>query len=346
MRKLKGWLAAASVMAMLAGSGAVLAEDQAFSTPAPAATTRPSVIVRIGGTAVPAVTATPAAKMPLLPIDFSVGKQPVESAYSTTKDAKGRVTAWRYEDPTITVEAYSDRVKARNNSMFGCDYWVATVEIADASQLRTLSEKGFDRDVQTTAEKLAKRANAVLAINGDFYSFSGEGYILRQGKVFLDLVNVRKKWDVLQIDEDGDFHGLKIPKRGTVKDTIDGKRVINSFYFGPILVVDGKVQEFANDAEKASQDRKQRMAIAQVGPLKYMCICCAGPVYGNDGMTLREFANLIAQQKDVKIAYNLDGGDSTRMIFHGEKINGNREKSTSKRGIVDIIYFASAYEGK
>ena len=60
------------------------------------------------------------------------------------------------------------------------------------------------------------------------------------------------------------------------------------------------------------------------------------------GYTL-DFAALVAKQ-NVKVAYNLDGGDSAMMIFNGEKINDVR--STSVREIVDIIYFASGYEGK
>ena len=60
-------------------------------------------------------------------------------------------------------------------------------------------------------------------------------------------------------------------------------------------------------------------------------------------MTVAEFTSLVAKQK-VKIAYNLDGGDSTMMIFNGSKIND--VKSQSSRKLMDIIYFASAYEGK
>ena len=84
------------------------------------------------------------------------------------------------------------------------------------------------------------------------------------------------------------------------------------------------------------------MALCQVGPLHYMTICTAGPQYNNIGMTLQEFANFVAKQ-GVNIAYNLDGGDSTMLIFNGDKIN--YLQSTATREISDIIYFASAWGG-
>ena len=62
----------------------------------------------------------------------------------------------------------------------------------------------------------------------------------------------------------------------------------------------------------------------------------------NSGLTLKEFAELVYEY-GVQTAYNLDGGDSTMLYFHGEKVNFKDNKS--KRNLQDIIYFASG-EGK
>ena len=57
------------------------------------------------------------------------------------------------------------------------------------------------------------------------------------------------------------------------------------------------------------------------------------------GLTLEEFANLIAEKvPDAKIAYNFDGGGSTNLIMNNKKIC----KTPGLREITDIIYFASA----
>lgn len=333
MRNLKGWLIGFCVLCLLttgclAEGAVIVVEDAPQAEPVQEA----------------APQAAPENREPLLPIDFSKGKKPLASGFTSNSKKK----TWGYEDPTISVKVEMGRAKGG----MGCDYWVATVKIKDASQLRTASRDGFDLDHKIEAAKLAKRQNAVLAINGDYFCYTGKGLILRQGNVYLDLLDGDR--DILLVDEDGDFHGVRNAQRGQVAYDvgadgkkvyeINGKKVINAFYFGPLLVVDGK----ANNKMKlrddmAAKEKRQRMAIAQIGPLEYKCICCAPPARGNTGMDLKTFAGLVAKQ-NVKIAYNLDGGNSTMMILNGKKINN--EKAKDDRAIVDIIYFASAYDGE
>ena len=234
-----------------------------------------------------------------LPIDLSGGCPP---------DPAGFGEGWEYEDPTIRVKVTKDRTA-------GCDYWVADIVISDASQLRTAPADTFDSDMKTSGVQMARRVNAVLAVNGDYYCYTGIGCIIRQGQQYLNTMWGNR--DVLAIDEDGDFHVFPQAKKGSIKGTVNGKKIINSFFFGPILV--------------------------QVGPLHYKCICCATHARGSMGMKLDQFANLVAKQ-GVQTAYNLDGGNSCMMIFGGEKINDPDNPDT--RDICDIIYFASAWPGE
>ena len=272
-------------------------------------------------------TAAQAETVSMLPIDFS-GGMPLNQAFFTDE--------FSYQDRTISVSIEKYR------TMDDCDYWVASIKIAHASQLRTAAANDFDSDMVMDGRYLAKRVNAVLAINGDYFSYTGEGYILRQGQLFLNVLTGRR--DVLLIDEDGDFHIVEKPKKGQVGKTIDGKKVINAFYFGPALVIDGKVNyDMDLRDDMAAEEKKQRMCIAQVGPLEYKCICCGPPARGNTGMTLKEFAKVVAAQ-GVQTAYNLDGGNSCMMIFNSRKINDI--ESEYAREINDIVYFASAYGAK
>ena len=263
-----------------------------------------------------------------LPIDFS-GGMPLKNEFF--------MGTWSYEDPTISVSIAQKRYSGPH---YDCDYWVADIKIADASQLRTMAANGFD-DFYTEeyGAVIAKRVNAVLAIDGDYFTYTGEGYIVRQGEVFLNILKGRR--DILLVDEDGDFHIVPYAAKEDAVSTIDGKKVINAFYFGPALIIDGKINyEMDLRADMAAEEGRQRMCIAQVGPLEYKCICCAGPARGSGGMTMLEFARTVAKE-GVQTAYNLDGGDSCMMIFNGEKINDVENKSMRK--ITDIVYFASAY---
>ncbi|MBR5110370.1 MAG: phosphodiester glycosidase family protein [Clostridia bacterium] len=271
-----------------------------------------------------------------------------ESTYKLPWDFSGGMAlkkeyfynGYTYADPTIAVKI--QRGVFDRGAEISCEYWVASIKIADPSQLRTTAANGFQSEMVMKGTAMAKRVNAVLAINGDYFYFTHHGYILRQGQLFLD--DLRGDRDVLLIDEDGDFHIVRNPFTGQVRETIDGKKVMQAFFFGPVLVQNGKmVRDMDLRYDMRAEERRQRMCIAQVGPLEYKCICCGPPARGNSGMTLEEFARLV-YSLGVETAYNLDGGDSTMMIFNGEKIND--PKSPDTRDIADIIYFASAFGAK
>ena len=263
-----------------------------------------------------------------LPIDFSDG-MPLQNQFFTGE--------WSYEDPTISVSIVQKRYSGPH---YDCDYWVADINIAHPSQLRTMAANGFDDFVtEEYGAVIARRVNAVLAIDGDYFTYTGEGYILRQGEVYLNVLKGRR--DILLVDEDGDFHIVRYARKEDAVSEINGKKVINAFYFGPALIMDGTiVWDMDLRADMMAEEGRQRMCIAQVGPLEYKCICCAGPARGSGGMTMMEFARAVAKE-GVQTAYNLDGGDSCMMIFNGEKINDVGNKSMRK--ITDIVYFASAY---
>ena len=269
----------------------------------------------------------------VLPIDFSPG-MPLNEKYFTSE--------LEYEDPTIKVVITRRSVENRY------DYWIAEIQIMDASQLRTASADGFDSDALAPPTKMAQRMNAVLAIDGDYFSYKGHDFVIRQGIVYLNHLNANR--DILVIDEDGDFHGFLAPDRGEIGSTVNGKKIINAFSFGPLLVNNGEIRLGGYSIAMADDKPSQRMAIAQVGPLHYRVIC-VGPYNGDSnrvkGLTLNEFRELVAGMPDIQVAYNLDGGDSTFLIMNGKKINYvenvNARDGIRNDGIADIIYFASAW---
>ena len=280
-----------------------------------------------------------------LPIDFSPGMPLSQDGFLPESEFEDSAVIMQYRDPTISVVVRKYTEERRY------DYWIADIEIADASQLRTVSADGFDSDGLGPPTIMAEYMNAVLAIDGDYFSYKGHDFIIRQGITYLDHLNATR--DILVIDEDGDFHGFISPDRDAIGDTVDGKRIINAFSFGPLLVNEGKIRRRGYSEGMAAENQSQRMAICQTGHLKYRVVCC-GP-YNNDpdrpkGMTLEDFQKLIVSMPDVWIAYNLDGGDSTFLIMNGQKLNYpenvNARDGIRNEGIADIIYFASAYSGE
>lgn len=241
-----------------------------------------------------------------------------------------------YEDPSIRVEW--NKVE-NGDTHFNCMYYTAKIKIADASQLRTAAVNGFDRGNRAKAQVMARRTNAVLAINGDFYGARSESYVLRQGVVYRDKVG--ENMDILLIDEDGDFHVLLAADNPAEVDktTINGKKVINAFSFGPALIVDNEtvLVETSSPSMSAPESRCQRMCIVQTGPLEYMAVCVRMV-----GCTAQEMVELIYELCDnVEVAYLLDGGESSQMVFMGQLVN---KTERAAREVTDIVYFASAYQ--
>ena len=274
----------------------------------------------------------------LLPVDFAPGHTPKPEGY---KDEK------TYSDSTISVTV--------GDGTYGSAlYWYADIELKDASQLRTMAggrDGSFDQVGQMNQLKLAERSGAVVAINGDYWTAKerrGMGYIVRQGILYQNNLEPARSWnpmmmDILLIDEDGDFIPVRKPLCKTVPALINGKRILNSFAFGPVLVENGEAVKNFHYADTwvdmAGDSTHQRMCICQVDKLKYKVLCCSGNYREKTGLTLKQFAELAASL-GVQTAYNLDGGYSSMLYFNGQRINefGNKKH----RNLTDIIYFASA----
>ena len=255
-----------------------------------------------------------------IPLEAEVGLPPRPEGFLPDMDG--------YEDGSLSVRIETMREHETN-------ILVARVKIADPSQLRTAMATRYGGTGTALPDKLARRANAVLAINGDFFNFNSTGYLVRQGKLYRDKTN--ESLDVLIIDENADFHILIDP---TPEQThgFEGT-IVNSFNFGPALVKDGEIVNTTKKLNVGVDKETQRMGIGQVGPLEYICVATEGPEQkGSDGLTIPEFAQLMKDLGAVQ-AYNLDGGSSSAMMLGGEKINARSSKKM--RPICDILYFST-----
>ena len=266
----------------------------------------------------------------------------------------GLVDEMTYEDPSISV-------RIETGKMFDSKYFAAHIKIANATQIRSYVLDDFYSTVTKPGYIMAGRVNAVLAIDGDFCerrlgSNTPIGFVVRQGVEYRrnikPLVDDRMP-DILIIDDQGDFTILPAAKPADV-DAFEGK-VMNAYTFGPGLVINGVRRTEYQNMDDGPNKKTQRMCVAQVGKLEYLCVCCEGPDDpGSKGMTLDEFSQLVASFEGVQNAYTLDGGSSSQMVFLQKETSGKKnfshvkinamEKDTNKnRPIRDILFFASAY---
>lgn len=258
-----------------------------------------------------------------LPIDINGGMPPLESGYLSDSE---------YEDESIHVQIEEHMVGVTR-----CV--VARVKIADASQMRSASAYGFDRRQAEKTMRISKRVKAVVAINGDYYGYTGKGYMIRQGQLYMDKPHGDR--DVLLVDANGDF--TIVPQADDAAlEPYKAMDIVNSYNFGPGLVVDGEPLTGYNAKFNAGDEKRQRSCIAQMkrGSLEYLLICSEGPSErAGGGLTMDDFAAFV-HSLGVENAYNLDGGNSVSMVFKNKKQNA--VKNNYERPVSDIIYFASA----
>lgn len=211
------------------------------------------------------------------------------------------------------------------------------VKLMDPSQLRTALAARPPSKKTMIVSSMARKNNAVLAINGDYFSYHDKGVVVRNGRQIRNRATGKR--DVLIIDDEGDF---SILYRCTKADYMAvAERTRHAFCFGPGLVIDGRIpQHVANVDMDIAQDKPtQRMAIGQTGPLEYLILATEGPENkGSVGFTIQQMADLCLEKGCIN-AYNLDGGSSSTIVLNNRKINS---LSAGKvRPVGDCIYFAT-----
>ena len=259
-----------------------------------------------------------------LPVDFSIPPLPDPACY--TEDG--------YEDDSIRVQMETREEK-------NVIYRIAWVEVASPTQLRTAiagTMKNIDK--KATVKAMAEKYNAVVALNGDFFSNDPikTSFEYRMGQKIRAKGNPKK--DILIIDENGDFHTFVKSQGALDFEKESGHTIVNAFTFGPVLVQNGEVLKMDTHYGYNPNGREPRAAIAQNGPLSYVFVVAEGRGE-SQGVTHQELADFMGGL-GVLEAYNLDGGGTAAMVYQGKYYN---DLAGSERSISDMIYFATAVSG-
>lgn len=238
-----------------------------------------------------------------------------------------------YRDDTILAITWKEGIG-------GGAVTFAEVVIADGSQLRrALSGNSFGSGIRMKATEMASAANAVIAINGDFYDNRQIGLsvyqrqICRNRGVALDSCFFTAAGDMLMT-----HHGELVTDED-VQRYIEENDVVFAISFGPILVENGELQTIYNYPVGEIESNYSRAAIAQKGERHYLLM-----TIGQEGnYSQRCQINMAAQiiySKGVDSAYALDGGQTATMVMQNQTVN--RVDWDEERTMSDIIYFATA----
>ena len=299
-------------------------------------------------------------KIYTIPENDTAAPRPNEAAFGVTSDMsviqqvvddaadllEGQSVVWRpdldfypdsnvyfYRDATILALVWRERINNRSAT-------VAEIKVADGSQLRRkLAEDTYGSSVQAYASRLADSANAVVAMNADFYGFRQIGVTVYQRQLFRFSPD---KLDNCFINSKGD---MLFMRAGSIQDEmqmyqyIADNDVLFSLSFGPILVDNGELQH-CDSYPIGEMDREySRAGLGMTDDLHYLYMTvnhCNGQ---NPRCNVNEFAEIMYSKGCYK-AYNLDGGQTSEIVFHGVPIN--YIDFNAERTVTDIIYFATA----
>lgn len=238
-------------------------------------------------------------------------------------------TDTEYHDDQIDIVLTTMRVE--NTTVY-----VADVQIADISLLKTaLAGNTYARNLTETTSVQAANTGAILAINGDYYGAQERGYVLRNGVLYR--ASAQSGTDALVIGADGNF---RIINEGeTSADTLVREGAWQVLTFGPALVKDGQVTVRSSDEVGRAMTSNPRTAIGQISEGHYLLVVSDGRTKESTGLSLRQLAELM-QSLGAQIAYNLDGGGSSTMVFQGRVVNNptTNGRSIRERSVSDIVY--------
>lgn len=269
-------------------------------------------------------------------IATNMTSETTEATEDTTDDssesAKAVITENSYQDEDMTITISTEQSADTT-------YYVADIQVSSVDQLKTAFANGtYGRNIKETTSSMASDNQAILAINGDYYGFRDTGYVIRNGSLYRD--TAEEDTDALVIDGDGNF---SIVNQSEVSaETLLEGGATQVFSFGPALVENGEVAVSSNEEVSQSMSSNPRTAISQIGENHYIVIVSDGRTDESAGLSLYQLAEIF-ESKGATVAYNLDGGGSSTMVFNGQVVNtpvaGVKGDSGSERSVSDIIYF-------
>lgn len=277
------------------------------SSPAVAATSTPEPSSSAAPTTAPAST-------PELG-DFSA------SFPTSSSDVENAVGSYVTDNLRIVVtEKHTD-----DAVYFVADVWIRTIQ-----EFKTaFANNTYGRGHYAYPYDMASQQNAVLAMSGDSYGSSSNGIVIRNGNLYRSTVS----GDVCVLYADGTMTSYY--EQDFNLDAAVARGAYQAWSFGPKLIDNGQIPASYNTTDTIIA-HNPRSAIGYYEPGHYCFVVVDGRQSGySRGMTLDELAQTMIDLGCVD-AFNLDGGQSSMLVFQGSVVNQPYKEG---REISDILYF-------
>ena len=215
-------------------------------------------------------------------------------------------------------------------------YYVADIYLRDIQHFRTgFPQSGYNH-IQSV-KKMAKYYNAIVAVNGDYYSAQDPvGIVARNGVFYHE--NTASRRDVCALFSDGT---MKVygAKEVDVDELYDAE-ALHVWQFGPALLNDdGTAKSGSKSFNSSLYGVNPRTVLGYYEPGHYCFVTVEGRgKEGSKGLNLSQLSELMASLGCAQ-AYNLDGGGSSVMA----DAEGVLNTPSSNRSCSDILYIVEDY---
>lgn len=243
---------------------------------------------------------------------------------SQRPDVKVNDSHYTYKSSTLNIDL-------KRKSIHGIPYWVAVVQTANASQLKSALSYGTYGGARQTTSSAVSSNGGVIGINGSAFSYqtgkpSPLGMCIKNGVIY---GNYHTSYSVMAVKNDGTIY---TPKMGLLGDVLLKARVKDTYNFGPVLIKNGKAQPAWAETAKYYP----RTAVGMVKPGKYVLLVTDTGTYS--GLNHWDLVNIF-NSYGCQYAYNLDGGGSVTMYYNGKVMN--RLINNYERPCGDFLYFTN-----
>jgi len=117
--------------------------------------------------------------------------------------------------------------------------YIADVEVKSVEYLQSaFAENSYGRNIRETTSTIAENNGAILAINGDYYGFRNNGFVVRNGGLYRDTVQSSTTQDLV-IYDDGRFE--VIDEADSDAQILLDNGAWQIYSFGPGLIQNGEL---------------------------------------------------------------------------------------------------------
>ncbi len=238
----------------------------------------------------------------------------------------GKFTDGAIEKTDSSYKSENINVSVNRVQKDGITYFVADIYLKDIKYFKTAFAKGkYGKGFHDHTDVIAAQNDAILAINGD-YCGNNAGPVVRNGVLYRE----EKYKDVLVMNDDGRMQTLTAKEFDIEK--IKSQGAYQVWTFGPMLLKDGQpLTKFNSDLASANP----RTAIGYYEPGHYCFVVVDGRQPGySSGITLEALSRLFYDM-GCSVAFNLDGGQTSEMVFQNGFVN---QPYKGGRSVSDIVY--------